>query len=181
MSDNAELTFKGCFGSGVTATIRVPKSPPVQGGSHIRGVEWTGRPRHKHIRRYVDWTNTVNQQLADEWQLKLMHVFQTRPRRITSRRLRSRGPFLKVNHLWALQKSWNLGHLETWEGRPTTTPTKPTGPLAPTTPESGKGSKTRTRPEYVGKARDYEMDFPLTHADCAGAGFYVFTKRRGPG
>ena len=35
--------------------------------------------------------------------------------------------------------------------------------------------------EYVGKARDYEMDFPLTHADCAGAGLYVFTKRRGPG
>ena len=25
------------------------------------------------------------------------------------------------------------------------------------------------------------MDFPLTHADCAGAGLYVFTKRRGPG
>jgi len=74
-----------------------------------------------------------------------------------------------------------LGYLETWGGRPTTTPTKPTGSLAPTKPESGKGSKTRTRPEYVGKARDYEMDFPPTHADCAGAGLYVFTKRRGPG
>ena len=68
--------------------------------------------------------------------------------------------------------------LEAWEGRPTT---KPTGSLAPTKPESGKGSKTRTRPEYVGKARDYEMDFPPAHADRAGAGLYVFTKRRGPG
>ena len=35
--------------------------------------------------------------------------------------------------------------------------------------------------EYVAKARDYEMDFPLAHADCAGTGLYVFTKRGGPG
>jgi hypothetical protein len=67
--------------------------------------------------------------------------------------------------------------LETWKSRPKTTPTGLTGSLALTKPESGKGSKTRTRPDYVGKARDYEMDFPLTPADCAGAGLYVFTKR----
>ena len=71
--------------------------------------------------------------------------------------------------------------LKGWKSRPTTTPTRATASLAPTKPESGKGSKTRTRPEYVGKTREYEMDFPPTHADCAGAGLYVFTKRRGPG
>src|SRR5207248_3701685 len=75
--------------------------------------------------------------------------------------------------------SWKLGYLERWKSRPTTTLTKATGSLAPTKPESGKRSKTRTRPECVGKARDYEMDFPLTHTDCAGAGLYVFTKCRG--
>ena len=79
---NGELTFKGCFASGVTATVRVAKSPPVKGESHIRDVEWTGNPCAKHLRRYVEWMNCVNQQLADEWGIRLMHVFQTTPRDI---------------------------------------------------------------------------------------------------
>ena len=68
-----------------------------------------------------------------------------------------------------------------WKSRPATTPDQGDWFIAPPKPESGKGSKTRTSLGYLGKARDYEMDFPLTHADCAGAGLYVFTKRRGPG
>src|SRR5437868_4089443 len=68
-----------------------------------------------------------------------------------------------------LQKSWTSGYLETWN--------RSSCSLAPTKREAGTGGKTTTRPEYVGKARDYEMDFPLTPADCAGAGLYVFTKR----
>ena len=79
MNDNGVLTFKGCFGSGVTATVRVAKSPPTKGESHIRGIIWTGNPRSKHLRRYIEWMNGVNQQLADEWGIKMMHVYQTTP------------------------------------------------------------------------------------------------------
>ena len=68
-----------------------------------------------------------------------------------------------------------------WKSRPATTPDQGDWFIAPRKPESGKRSKARTRLDYIGKARDYEMDFPLTHADRAGAGLYVFTKRRGPG
>src|SRR4030095_10065691 len=95
-------------------------------------------------------------------------------------RLRSRGPFLKATRL-SLQKSWKLGYLEKWRSRPATTRDQGDWFISPRKPERGKGSKTRTRPEYGGKARDYEMDFPLTHADRAGAGLYVFTKRPRPG
>ena len=79
MNDSDELTFKGCFGAGVTATVRVSKSPPSKGASHIREIEWTGTPRPKHLTRYITWMNSVNQQLADTWGIKLMHVFQTTP------------------------------------------------------------------------------------------------------
>jgi len=76
---NDEKLFRCSFGSGVAATIRVCKEPPAKGSSHILGVEWTGRPKQKHFRKYIEWMNSVNQQLADEWKISMMHVFQTTP------------------------------------------------------------------------------------------------------
>ena len=78
MSDSR--TFKCNFGGGVAATIRVCKEPPAKGISHVLGVEWNGRPKEKHLRKYIAWMNSVNQQLTDEWGIKMMHVFQTTPR-----------------------------------------------------------------------------------------------------
>ena len=72
-------TFKCNFGKGVTCEVQVTDSAPPKGSQHILKTEWTGKPSQRVIRPYVAWMNSVNKLLADEWGLKLMHVFQTKP------------------------------------------------------------------------------------------------------
>lgn len=72
-------TFKCKFGKDVTCEIQVTDAPPPKGSRHIQKVEWSGKPSPKVIRPYVAWMNSVNKLLADEWGVKLMHVFQTKP------------------------------------------------------------------------------------------------------
>lgn len=72
-------TFKCNFGKGLNCTIQVSDSPPDKGSAHIQKIEWDGKPTKKVIRPYVAWINSVNQQLADEWGVKIMHVFQVKP------------------------------------------------------------------------------------------------------
>ena len=79
---NDEQIFRCSFGQGVAATIRVCKEPPAKGSSHILGVEWSGQPKKKHLKKYIAWMNSVNQQLADTWKLSLMHVYQTAPQNV---------------------------------------------------------------------------------------------------
>jgi len=74
-------TFTCNFGKGVSCTIRVAETPPEQGKTHIQKFEWSQKPTLKVIRPYVAWINSVNQQLANEWRIKIMHVFQIRPSR----------------------------------------------------------------------------------------------------
>jgi hypothetical protein len=45
----------------------------------IQAVEWTGRPKSKHLREYVRFCHVVYSHLADHWQLRLLNVVQTRP------------------------------------------------------------------------------------------------------
>ena len=69
-------TFKCNFGSGIICTIQVSATQPAQGQAHILGVEWSGTPPTKKVfRPYVAWINSVNQQLAGEWDTSIMHVF----------------------------------------------------------------------------------------------------------
>jgi hypothetical protein len=92
-------TFSCNFGKGVSCTIHVSDSPPEKGQAHIQKFEWSIKPTLKVIRPYVAWINSVNQHLANEWGIKIMHVFQVRP-------------------------GWSLKSLETWAYEPNGNPTR---------------------------------------------------------
>lgn len=47
--------------------------------SHVREIKWTGQITSRMVRPYIAWMNSVNQTLANEWRVKLMHVYQTGP------------------------------------------------------------------------------------------------------
>lgn len=73
-------TFKHDFGKGVTCEIEVTDSPPSSipdspASGHILSAKWTGSRTDKMIPQYIAWINSVNKQLADEWDVKMMHVF----------------------------------------------------------------------------------------------------------
>lgn len=72
-------TFKCNFGKGVMCEMQVADTPPEKGTKHILGMAWEGKPNGRHMRQYIAWVNAVNKTLADEWGIKIMHVFQTAP------------------------------------------------------------------------------------------------------
>lgn len=72
-------TFKCNFGKKLSCEVHVPDVAPPHGSKHIQKIEWSGKPTLKVIRPYIAWMNSVNQTLADEWGIKIMHVFQTSP------------------------------------------------------------------------------------------------------
>jgi hypothetical protein len=59
--------------------VECSEEPMPAGEPHIRAVEWSGRPTEKVFRQYVGWMNSVEQQLADKWGVKLMHVYTKGP------------------------------------------------------------------------------------------------------
>lgn len=69
-------TFKCNFGNGVTCEVQTTDLPPEPNSRHIQKMEWTGKPTKAVLRPYVAWINSVNKLLADEWGVKMMHVFQ---------------------------------------------------------------------------------------------------------
>ncbi len=71
-------TFKCNFGK-TQAKVIVSDNPPEEGSSHILEVEWSGEMTPKVIRPYIGWMNGINQRLADEWGVKLMHIYQLKP------------------------------------------------------------------------------------------------------
>lgn len=73
-------TFKCDFGNGITCEMQVAAALPEKGKHHIQKLKWTGQPTRSVIRPYIAWVNSVNQQLANEWGVSLMHIFQTSPR-----------------------------------------------------------------------------------------------------
>jgi len=68
--------FKCNFGHGVKCEVSVSDPPPEKGKSHILGIAWTGQPTLKVMRPYINWMNDVNQTMANEWGVKIMHVYQ---------------------------------------------------------------------------------------------------------
>lgn len=68
-------TYKCSFGNGVSCEIKVTNSPPELGSKHIKEVVWDGEFGKWTIRPYIAWMNSVNKSLADEWGIKLMHVY----------------------------------------------------------------------------------------------------------
>ena len=69
-------TFKCNFGKALTCTIHVSETLPKSGEPHIQKTEWSHRPTPAVIRPYIAWINSVNQQLSDEWGIKISHIFQ---------------------------------------------------------------------------------------------------------
>ena len=52
---------------------------PANGVYHIQNIEWTGRPKPKHIPEYVRWRHVVNAHLANLWNFRIMEAIQTSP------------------------------------------------------------------------------------------------------
>ena len=75
-------TFKCNFGKGVGCEIQVTDDAPAKGQKHILKVEWTGERTPRLLRPYIAWINSVNQTLANDWQRKIMQVFQVSDTRI---------------------------------------------------------------------------------------------------
>lgn len=69
-------TFKCNFGNGVSCEVKVPDKFDEHLKSHILSCEWDGKMTEKHLRPYIGWMNSVNRQLADEWNTRLMHCYQ---------------------------------------------------------------------------------------------------------
>jgi hypothetical protein len=78
--DGGVRTFKCDFGNGVACEVQVADALPEKGKHHIQKFVWSGKPTREVIQPYIAWMNSVNQLLADEWGVVLMHVFQTSPK-----------------------------------------------------------------------------------------------------
>jgi hypothetical protein len=72
-------TFVHKFSSSVSCTLQVEDGPPAGGKQFERNLVWDGDPKPRHLREYVRWTNEVNRQLADEWNIKIMQCFMITP------------------------------------------------------------------------------------------------------
>jgi hypothetical protein len=59
--------------------MTVAKDPPVRGENFVQNIEWTARPKPKHLREYVRWCHEVYRHLADRWNLRVMYVIETGP------------------------------------------------------------------------------------------------------
>lgn len=73
-------TFKCHFGNGLHCTVEVQDEVPAKGENHIKNVIWKpDKPRFtpKLISKYIQWFNTVEQQLANEWNCTIAHAYDT--------------------------------------------------------------------------------------------------------
>lgn len=70
-------TFVHRFSPKLSCTYEVPDSG--WGQKIIRAkphIVWHGEPKPKNWSEYVSWINEVNEQLANEWNQRLMHCFK---------------------------------------------------------------------------------------------------------
>lgn len=69
------------FPSGLRCRYRT-KGKPVAGEEHKPVISWDGgNPTPAEFPQYRDWIHGISQTLANEWKLKLMHVFMLSPTR----------------------------------------------------------------------------------------------------
>lgn len=74
------MKFIHKFNRSLCCEMQVADTPPEKGHSHIRSVQWTGQPKHKHRREYIRFCHLVNSHLADHWQMSLLHLFLLEPK-----------------------------------------------------------------------------------------------------
>jgi hypothetical protein len=73
------MKFIHKFNRSLSCEVLVSDTPPEKGQSHIQSIEWTGRPKRKHVSEYVRFCHVVNSHLADHWQISLPRIVQTSP------------------------------------------------------------------------------------------------------
>ena len=56
--------------------MRVSDNAPERESMHIISAKWTGRVNKSTLKEYMLWMNQVNSQLAQEWNVRFMHVFK---------------------------------------------------------------------------------------------------------
>jgi hypothetical protein len=67
--------FHRDFGRGVSCTVQVADTPPTDQSSPVRETHWTWKAGPQHLRAHIGWMNSVNKEMADQWGVRLMHVF----------------------------------------------------------------------------------------------------------
>ena len=74
------MTFTHRFSRTLSCTMTVTDQPPAGGERYIQKIEWTGRPKPKHVREYVRWRHVVNAHLAQLWNFRIMEAIEIGPR-----------------------------------------------------------------------------------------------------
>jgi len=80
-------TFSIAFGGGISCTVQTPDQQPSANSRLIQNTVWRGpsvsnlpkAKRQKIWRTYVAWINSINTQLANEWNTTILHVFLIGP------------------------------------------------------------------------------------------------------
>jgi hypothetical protein len=75
------MTFVHRFNRSLRCTLTVADDPPVNGANFVQNIEWTARPKPKHLREYVRWCHGVYGCLSSRWNCRMMHVIETGPDR----------------------------------------------------------------------------------------------------
>lgn len=72
-------TYTCHFGKGVSCTVQVADTILKKGESHILGMRWSKKPKPSVIPSYVKWMHQINQQCADELNVRLLYIVKTTP------------------------------------------------------------------------------------------------------
>ncbi len=81
MSDRY-LYFVHRFSPKLQCTVRVRDERPAASELSLgMSLEWSGRPKPKHIREYRQWILGVVQTLADRWNTSILYALGTAPNR----------------------------------------------------------------------------------------------------
>ncbi|MGA8658281.1 MAG: hypothetical protein WB586_19235 [Chthoniobacterales bacterium] len=78
-SENKVLTFIHRFSRTLSCELQIPAAPPAPGQLLLPTCCWSGRPKPKHIPAYRQWALLVHQNLADQWQQRILYGLGTAP------------------------------------------------------------------------------------------------------
>jgi hypothetical protein len=72
------MRFVHHFARRIICEVTVNDDPPAKGKTHTLNFEWSRFPKMTRTvaREYVTWICSINQILADKWDMKLMHCVE---------------------------------------------------------------------------------------------------------
>lgn len=75
-----KLHFVHHFGGGVVCELTIADRAPEPGRTFLQEIEWTGKPKPKHIAQYRQWILTTTQTLCDRWNRSILYALSPNPR-----------------------------------------------------------------------------------------------------